>query len=176
MRPKRCTISADPPVRSLTLEQSGTIRLHLKETGNDANRLTASSSRVEPSLLKARNKVFTLTSSDIISLIAGFANLKFTHGLEFALRKVCVWGPLNTLASDEVYPRLGVDLGSTSAGLVITDRHTPTHRARLGISIPYTIWLAAGSETIVHFVLGSDDLSRICVMDLSVTWRIGEGL
>lgn len=175
LRPRKAGLPADPPIRSLTLEQSSTIRLHLQH-GSKAE-LSVPSTRLEPAILTAPKGHYTLSCKQIIDLIVFFAHLKDAHGIEFVLRKAAVWGPLTTVTSAETYPRLSVDVGGSSAALTVTDRQAPNHRSRCGVSVPYNVWRATGNDVLVAYSSGAaDNVSGICVLDVSVTWRISEGL
>lgn len=173
LRPRRAGLPADPPVRSLTLEQSATIRIHLELGAED--KLSFPSTRLEPAILSAPKGRYTLNCTQVISLIRFFGYLAGPQGIEFVIRKVAVWGPLTT-TTEESYPRLSVDVGGSSAALAVTDRQAPNHRSRCGVSIPYNVWRATGSDILIAYDDGSRDQRMRSVMDISLTWRISEGL
>lgn len=182
MRPKRSSVPADPPVRSLTVEASGVIRLHIcgtYETDEGGfTKLTIPSTRLAPCLLKslARSKAYDVSCSDIVALIRHFNSLVSSTQLEFALRKVSVWGPVPDLNVGETFPTLSVDLGGATAGLEVSDRQSGNHRSRVGVSFPYTIWHPVSNAVIVRYMRGTDEVQKDHIMDLSVVWRISQTL
>lgn len=175
MRPKRARLVADPPLRSMTLEQSAVIRLHCYGQGSDTT-LELPVNRYVPATLKQTvgKGYYELSAIQILALIKSFANLESTTDLEFTLRKISVWGPIPSPGTDETYPCLAADVGSNSAGLTVSDRSAPNHRSRCGITFPYTVWHPGTSTKLLRYAPGGE--TRTHIMDLSLAWRISRSL
>lgn len=176
MRPKRARIAADPPLRSMTLEQSAVIRLHCQGQGTKDSTLELPQDRYSPAILKlsAAKGYYELSANQILDLIKSFANLNSTTDLEFALRKISVWGPIPKPESEEAYPCLAADVGSSSAGLTVSDRSAPNHRSRCGITFPYTIWHPGSNIKLLRYAPGGE--IRAAILDLSLVWRLSRNL
>lgn len=178
MRPRRSLIPADPPTRSMTLEQSSVIRLHLYDQAADKAARLTTSGRYTPAHLYATHghDYFELTASNIITLIMDYSLLSSSTDLEFAIRKVSVWGPIPKPGDSEAYPCLAVDVSAISAGLTVNDRSAPNHRSRCGIALPFVVWHGTSSSVLIRYKPNGTSLSPISIMDLSLVWRLSQKL
>lgn len=172
LRPKRIQLVADPPQRSLTLEQSAVIRINCTGSSSQGG-LTVSTDRYVPSTLAAQSgkHFYQLTTSDLVRLVRGYAGLADNLTFEVAMKKVAVWGPLPVNLKTETVCCLAVDVGYHTSGLVVSDRCAPNHRSRCGITIPYVVWHTSGPTIVVRYDTGEGDTSTVHTMDLSITWR-----
>lgn len=172
LRPKRIQLAADPPQRSLTLEQSAVIRLNCTGSTSTGG-LDVSKDRYVPSTLHAKQgqNYFQLTTADIVKLVRGYAGLDSDLSFEVAIKKVAVWGPLPINLKSETICCLAVDVGYHTSGLVVSDRCAPNHRSRCGITIPYVVWHASDTTIVVRYDTGEGSTSTVHTMDLSLTWR-----
>lgn len=182
MRPVKAAIAADPPVRKLSLEGSGIIRCHIIAGTPHTNTGAANynwdyGTRTKiPTVTIQPDSQCCLTTSDLLALVQAFTYMSGVAGLEVCVRKVSAWGPMTMPTDTESYPRLTVDVGGNSAGLIVSDRAAPDHRSRCAISLPYCVWLGSGdSASVISYLPGVARKSGIVgILDLSLCWRLSE--
>lgn len=164
MRLSRVSVPADPPVRALTHEASAVVRVSFSAT-------TSGNSTISPKPNGAStgtiNKSIGINLDEVRKLINSEMGYTADSSFEINIRKVCVWGPL---PPSEDVPTLAVDLSDISGGLAVTDRCGANHRARMGITSPFNLWIKPNVERIIHISTTATS-GLAAIMDLSVSWR-----
>jgi len=186
LRPMSSQPPADPPRVKLSHEYSAVLQVDLQfDPEAAAAGFTDYGSGFAPAtyVVKAKSALeqkVLISASTIARLIR--ARMFYQNGvrLEIAPRKVSAWGPTSAQLATEATPLLAVDTSAVSAGITVTDRGTLTRRSRVGVAIPYTLWLSGdGNIAICSYYpagLGAETpyvtKSPMGILQISATWRV----
>lgn len=169
LQPRRVAVPADPPSRLMSLQQSAILRVDITIANATGSITPGGRSKASMWNVSGTGKA-AVTCSDIHSLIKAYG--PYAHGVtfEFSVRKVAYWGPIPSPTTDESSPILVVDLGGSTAGIAVSDRQAPNHRARIGVTIPYYMWQSSSTD----YIIGITPFASTgkAILDISVVWRI----
>jgi len=193
-KPVRSKVPVDPPPVIRTISGS-TILPILLTVGTSENGCQISAGSVDSYTKLALpingNKILSscgITGSDLSQCL--FAWQQWANGttfsLEFAIRKVSLWGPNPIAIPGAVYRNteigLSVDLGDISGTLQLNDAGTSIRRPCVGISVPFTIWMAKSDDILI--TVYPDVTYSTCPLStgdvwgrlhISLDWRRGPG-
>lgn len=165
MRLLRASVPADPPVRQLMHEYSAIIRTDIT-VSTQSKFATYGKVGQSATATIAPSSPLAVTMDDIEKLVEGYMGYQSNTSFELNIRKMCLWGPID----GDHAPRLAMDLSDISGGLIVTDRCGKDHRARMGISVPFNLWLKPSALKIA--TVQYDGTSGHLVLDISVAWRV----
>lgn len=167
MRLMRAQVPADPPVRTLTHEHAAVIRIIL--TTHTANSRISDYGKFGEHAKAEVKSMSTLRISldDVEKLIIAHMGYADGSSFEINIRKVSAWGPIT---SGELDPRLALDLSDITGGILVSDKGSPNHRARMGVSSPFNLWQKATTTDIIQYQPNTSS-GPAGLIDISVAWR-----
>lgn len=164
----RCRLPRDPPTLSSSPLTSHILPLKIKLTKGDPTIYQPAFGEIGlvTSHIDASGKPQPITAStkSLANSIASRFGFNPNVFAEYALAKVAYWGPTCTqLDHREMRPSLTVDDQTFGGGITVNDVGSASHRACLGITIPFKRWYSKDND---------DSIIRLS-LDLDAGWDDG---